>query len=195
MNEDNELTPRETEALRRLSDGPPPPPDLEARTVAHLAARGLLVRRRTSRGRTLLAAAAGLLVFFAGAMTGSRLVTDRSHPGGDEAAGTRFALLLYQSPGEIGLAPEVEASRVAEYLAWARSLAAEGRAVTGEKLDDLRHLVAPPSPPAGAATAGTPVAGFFIVTAASLDEALGVARTCPHLKYGGTIEVRTIAGT
>jgi hypothetical protein len=37
------------------------------------------------------------------------------------------------------------------------------------------------------------VGGFFIVNAASMDEAVGIARTCPAFNQGVRLEVRQIA--
>jgi hypothetical protein len=34
--------------------------------------------------------------------------------------------------------------------------------------------------------------GYFLITAASYDEAVRRAGDCPHLEYGGTIEVRQV---
>jgi len=187
---DDELTHEESEALRALADGPATPPDLERSTLERLESRGLLRGRRPSLWkRSIPAAAAGILLFAAGLWLGSM----RQAP---DAEGQRFALLLFQSPLEHATPPDVEASRVAEYIAWARSLEENGRTVTGEKLDDPRRLVAPAAAgPIEGDPIGVPVNGFFIVTADNLEEALGLARTCPHLKYGGVIEVRPVAGT
>jgi hypothetical protein len=41
----------------------------------------------------------------------------------------------------------------------------------------------------------TAVRGFFIIRAATEAEALGVARTCPHLRHGGAVAVRPIVPT
>lgn len=192
MRTDDELTGEETAALRSLADGPPPPGELEDRTLARLTARGLLVRRRRSGWiKAALAAAAGLLIFFAGLKTGARPIAPPAAP--TALAGSQFVLLLYQSPQEVTLAADVEALRVEEYVGWARRLRAAGRDVSGEKLEEQRSML---QPPAGfAVDAGSPlIDGFFIISAGTLDEALGVARTCPHLKYGGAIEVRPVAG-
>ena len=37
------------------------------------------------------------------------------------------------------------------------------------------------------------VGGFFIVNAATMDEAVSIARTCPAFNYGTRLEVRQIA--
>ena len=38
-------------------------------------------------------------------------------------------------------------------------------------------------------------AGFFVIAARDEREALAIARTCPHLRYGGTVSVRPIEPT
>ena len=37
------------------------------------------------------------------------------------------------------------------------------------------------------------IAGFFIIQADSLEEAVEIAKNCPGLDYGQTVEVRAIA--
>jgi hypothetical protein len=37
------------------------------------------------------------------------------------------------------------------------------------------------------------IAGFFIIQADSFDEAVEIAKSCPGLDYGQTVEVRAIA--
>jgi hypothetical protein len=55
-------------------------------------------------------------------------------------------------------------------------------------------LPAQPGAPAGAPPGGPlgEMSGFFLIRANDRDEALAVARTHPHLRYGGSIEVREI---
>ena len=198
MKTDDELTGEEAAALRSLAEGPLPPAGLEDRTTARLAARGLLARRRGSAWiKATLATAAAVLIFFAGLKAGSLPGTTPAPPTVPASAipaESRFALLLYQSPAEVALAQGEETLRVAEYTGWARGLREQGRDVSGEKLEEKRSMIQPPLV-STTQTGSLPIAGFFIISAGTLDEALGVARTCPHLKYGGAIEVRPIAGT
>jgi len=37
--------------------------------------------------------------------------------------------------------------------------------------------------------------GYFLIKAQDMNAALAIARTCPHLKYGGSIEIRPIEDT
>lgn len=114
------------------------------------------------------------------------------------AATTQFAFLLlederYEVPTDAAAMDE----RVREYGNWARSLAESGRFVDGAKLSDdgrlLRRSGGAYDVADGTArgTLGV-LAGYFLVGAESYDEALRLAEGCPHVKYGGTVEVRRI---
>jgi hypothetical protein len=84
---------------------------------------------------------------------------------------------------------------VAEYSAWAAALRERGIEVEGEELappgeaDRLAGVEAGRGAPAGAA--GT-LAGYFLVEAEDQPAALAIARTTPHLQYGGTVVVRRV---
>jgi hypothetical protein len=36
------------------------------------------------------------------------------------------------------------------------------------------------------------IGGYFIIRARNMDEAMKIATECPHLKYGGKIDIRPI---
>jgi hypothetical protein len=183
-----------SEAQRRLSADLArelsPGPDVEDRIVAALRARGL-IRTSWTRSRfaaRLAAAAAGLALLAAGFAVG-RASTPRP---GEEPAQTRFALFLLRGAEALPENPVEEAGRVAEYRSWARGLAGAGRFVSGEKLEDRAEQI---GAPAGAVASASEeeVRGFFIISAESFDDALAIARQCPHLRHGGRILVRPIA--
>ncbi len=80
---------------------------------------------------------------------------------------------------------------------WVDGMAARGQMQRGDPLEPAGRVVR-----AGQgvraldgpyAEAKEVVAGYFLVSAANLDEAAGIARECPHLIYGMTIEVRPLA--
>lgn len=81
---------------------------------------------------------------------------------------------------------------------WCDKLAAEGRWQAGHPLEPHGRLVSRAT--AGRrvdgpfAEAKEMVGGYFLLTAADLDEATAVAEQCPNLQYGMTVEVRPIAG-
>ena len=152
-------------------------------------------REGSSNWRTwFLVAAAALVAFVLGrALQPERLVD------GPELAGQRFVLLLHEPPNLLSDATEEDVRRViGEYGAWSRGLAAEGKIELGEKLADGEGFDlfadatrARPSGPPSSEQLG----GFFLVRAPDYEAALAIARTCPHLKYGGWIEVRRIQET
>lgn len=182
MNDDDRLADPipEIQALPRTTD---PPPRLEDRVVAALHAHGVLTGRHT-RARRWWAAAAAVTLFVAGMAT-SRAVDNRPAPRVEAPAGPMFALLLYD---DARLDAGDPASLTDEYRRWAASLRQNGRIVTGERLDDaVRTVGASSLPPV------EPIGGFFLISAESLDDALDVARSCPHVRYGGRIVVRPIA--
>lgn len=164
-----------------------PPPELEDRVVAALRARGLLARPHRSAWWRV---AAALVIFGAGWGAGS-IRSATNAPAADEPL---FALLLYGAPDDAAR----ENDRIAAYRAWAQGIAASGRRVTGERLEPGAAVLSSSGSvgmgptTAAAADAGRSLQGFFIVSAASIDEASALARQSPHALAGGTIVVRPI---
>jgi hypothetical protein len=186
MNGRDDLDPREALALAELRRDASPSPGFEARVLNELRAEGLVGRPRRRLGPVLAWAALLAGVFVAGILVGDR----RGRPA-DRMDGDRYVLLLLVGP--LYRSPETadaERARVAEYAAWAGELAQAGRFVEGEKLDDTLHRLGEP-----ASVGEEVVAGFFVIEAGSLQEALRIARTTPHLRHGGSVEVRRIETT
>ena len=109
-----------------------------------------------------------------------------------------FILLLHQLPGP-PVPPEAMATAVKEYGGWGERLRGEGRLKAGQKLTNdagrnMRNaaggrVVVTDGPYAESKEL---LGGFFVVTAKDYDEACQVAESCPHLRYGGRIEIRQI---
>jgi hypothetical protein len=187
MNEENDDV---SAADRRIESGLArelvPPPEVEERIVRELASRGLIRPRRRAVPAAWIGVAAGLALLAAGFLIGRG-----SAPKPAEPPAPRYALFLLRGSEEGAPPAAEEAGRVEEYRDWARGLARGGRYVTGERLDDRSaHLGSGPSP---ALPAEEEVRGFFIVSASDFEDALAVARGCPHLRHGGRILVRPIA--
>ena len=165
----DDLTPDEQESLRRLPREAGLPRGLEDATVAALHQRGLLRR--------------------------SRLGTASPLP---EDGRPRFAFFLYEGPEYRQPAPGAMAQRVGEYVAWASEKRTNGVVEGGEKLRDDIDLAVEPDGRTGEATAasGEPrLAGYFLVRASDRSAAAEIARTCPHVRYGGSIVIREIDPT
>ena len=92
---------------------------------------------------------------------------------------------------------EETARRAEEYWRWTGTLAREGVLVAagdlrwepGERLAPSGNLVS-----VDGATVESPdfVVGMFALRVDSYEEALAIARDCPHLRYGGSVSVRQV---
>ncbi len=194
MQSHDELTPEERDALARLPREADPPPGLEQATVSALTARGLL-RRPRRRFPPALALAASVLLF-AGGLALGRLGRESAQAPADGRP--RFALFLYEGPEYEQPAPGRMEERVKEYGAWARAKRTDGGVEGGEKLKDGDDLAIEPDGSAGpvASPPGQPrLAGYFLIRAADQRTALEIARSCPHVRYGGRIVLREIEPT
>lgn len=187
MSEDDfESSAEECRALSEWADGPGPPAALEEAVVRRLRESGAL-RSHPRRGRgALAAAAAGVVLFALGLAVGAR----RAAPAPSEPSLPQFVLLLYDPPAESPVSEAQMAARVDEYRLWAKGVRAGGAAIRGEKLEGEGRILGPP-----ASELGWPLGGYFVVAAKNWDAAVAVARSCPHLKHGGRIEVRAVART
>ena len=112
---------------------------------------------------------------------------------------SQFILLLHEDPSAFEGVSADEIQRVIEeYGAWRQKLADEGRLVGGEKLEDgtVRQLSATDgrSDVTDGPFAETKeiIGGYFLIQAEDYDEAVAISRECPHLRYGGRIELRRI---
>jgi hypothetical protein len=175
------------------------PPTLEERVVAALWREGLLTAPAPPRWRRGLqvagAIAAAIAIFFAGVLVGAG-----GRPAAPQDFHATYALLLRTGPDYQQTANDgQETQRVEEYRAWAGGVYRSGVQIRGEKLGDagrlLRKEAESPLPEEIAEHGPGRLGGFFLISAGSLEEAVSIARTCPHLRYGGTIEVRPIDPT
>jgi hypothetical protein len=184
--EDPKLTDEELRALEALPREAVPPPGLEDRIVAELRRSGHLSRARTGWGA---AVAAGLFVAGLGLGLGVGRGSGPAPPA--PTRGALFLLLLYDGGAPRDRPPEQEAALVAEHRAWAAELRRAGRLVSAEKLAPDARLLG-----GGGADSALPEAlGYFLVRAPSLQDALAIARGCPHLRHGGRVAVQAIAAT
>jgi hypothetical protein len=109
----------------------------------------------------------------------------------------QFILLLHEDPAVFAsVSPAQMQAIVAKYVAWSQQLGAEGRIAAGHKLEDgTGRLIR-----AGSVTDGPYaetkeiIGGLFIINASGYDDAVAIAKTCPHCEFG-TVEVRRIEQT
>ena len=176
---DELIPPGLREALAALPRERDPGAALEDRVVGALVASGEIgsghAGRRTTvfglsarRGQRLWIYAVAATLIFAVAL--SLWTTRRRPPLGDP-----YVLFLMQDSAYQAPAPGHWDERVAEYARWADSLDALGKV-------DLAAQVTGPGP----------LTGMFIVRAVSDADAARIARSCPHLRYGGHIDTHRL---
>ena len=189
------LDPVTRRELRSLAREKPAPEFLEQQVVRSLRDEGLLGARRPAL-RPWMRVAASLALLAVGFASGAWWMRPtlpretrtqaRSEP--------RFLLLLHESALTEAGAPERQAALIEEYKAWARHGVKSGFLLDGEKLKEARVVLAEPESrgETWALGRGSIIGGYFVIRAADIQDALRLARTCPHLRHGGQIEVREI---
>lgn len=165
---------------------------IEARGQA--GAPGLPSRPWSRIAIGVVALAASVLV---GVVLGRRSVGPAVSANASAVADTpkeRWVLLLHGPARDANIVGEQ--AIVAEYRAWAMKLRESGALVTAEKLAST-----PVTMLAANRTTELPhdapdeLGGFFLIQVADSAEAFRIARECPHLRHGGSVQVRRIQPT
>lgn len=194
---------QETASLRAtrslLSTWEAPDTDVDVEAVLAGATSGRTqptgIQRRWRHLRSgVVGVAAGVAAFLFASQLPVGWLAGGTTPRAD-AAGRQYLLLLYQEPGG-SLSAEESENRVGEYSAWASAGRRAGTILMGAKLASARQRLPDlgerhPSPDEPGNDDDV-VVGYFRLSADSMEEALKIARTCPHLRYGGRLELRPI---
>jgi len=112
-------------------------------------------------------------------------------------AAPEYLLLFRGTNWDKGLSPEEMQQVMGQFMGWFEQLRQEGTLKAGQPLAREGKVV---SGAKGSAVADGPfteskeaVGGYFLLQVASLDEAVAIAKQCPILKFGSTVEVRPVA--
>jgi hypothetical protein len=116
-----------------------------------------------------------------------------------EHAMPNYMLLLHRiSDQPLSSSPDEMMAITKDYMTWAEKMRAEGRLKGGDKLTNDAGKVMRVKDGRVTVTDG-PYAeskeilgGYFAISAKDYDEACSLAESCPHLRYGGRIEVRQV---
>ena len=177
---DEELNDRERAALDKLPREVAPSRELRNNITRELRKSGLIKNSWGLSPRAWALAAATLVI---GLITGMLLPGKPGQPRTPGQPGKEFILFVHTTPSTSDAAGEPQ--RIDEYRRWAQGLRARGMLTDGQKLtDDVSTIGTGPKP--------SDVGGFFRIVARDRAEAEAVARTCPHVRHGGWIEVREI---
>jgi hypothetical protein len=107
-------------------------------------------------------------------------------------------LLLHNDPSNMGqLSPEEMQKATEKYMAWMKKpFSKDGKRLAPNPSRVLRPQAGKPRVLDGPYSESKEIlAGFYLIDAADIEEAVEHTKTNPHLEYGGTIEVRQIFGT
>ncbi|HEY6065183.1 MAG TPA: YciI family protein [Thermoanaerobaculia bacterium] len=166
-------------------DGEPHVPTERMRARLRSAIAPPLSRRKAPVGRLAVAALIAVAAFLAGRFAKPSAATSSVD------GRPRYLLLLHERPGSAAETPEQARRVVDEYKAWAKRLRAEGKLVGGEKLSEGGTVLSSAGERRIGVSPGE-IGGYFVIRAATPEEALDIARDCPHVRRGGTVELRPI---
>jgi hypothetical protein len=107
-----------------------------------------------------------------------------------------YLLLFRGKDWDEGLSPEELQQIMNRFMAWSDGLSKSGKVKAGQALAREGKTVSAEN---GRIVADGPFAeskeaigGYLVLQVNSFDEALAIAKSCPGLDYGGTIEVRPL---
>lgn len=184
INNEDELNPLEKEAMRNIRESISGPAGLEEDIIAQLKEKQLITNNNNTMKlkQHFVWAAAAAAALICGFFIGQNFNDQQTTIPGNM---NKYMLLLYENeefqPKEIGL-------MVQEYTDWATDLAQKGKLDHAEKLADKGNWLGNVS----ARNKQSNVSGYFVILATDLDEATALAKTHPHIDYGGGVELRPI---
>ena len=153
--------------------------------------------RRLSRAQSrrrfapLLRAAASIALVSLGAAGGFLARGDGSPLSAPLTGGSTYLFLVRGEQPESTIPGE---RLVQEYRDWALSLADEGRLAGADKLTDEPGRWVSGSIETESRT-HSDIQGYFLIQASGYSEAIEIAGASPHIRYGGTFEIREIDPT
>jgi hypothetical protein len=110
-----------------------------------------------------------------------------------------YMLLLHDNTAAFAnVSPEQMQQVIEKYMAWGEKLRAAGILREGQKLTDEPGRVMRRKDGQVRVTDGPYsetkeiLGGYYMIEAASYDQAVEYARDCPQFEYGGTVEIRQI---
>jgi hypothetical protein len=107
-----------------------------------------------------------------------------------------YMLLFRGTDGDRGLSPEETQNVMSRWIAWFDRLTEQGMARAGQPLTDKGKVI---SGKKGQTVLDGPftesketIAGYILLQVDNLDEAVEIAKECPGLDYGISVEVRQV---
>lgn len=111
----------------------------------------------------------------------------------------KYMLMLFDNPADYaGFSPQQFQEMVKEYGQWAGEMGKAGKLVGGNKLAEEGGKIVRGKSPKHTITDGPfaeakeVLGGYFVINAADYNEAVEIAKTCPHARYGIATHIRRI---
>ena len=111
---------------------------------------------------------------------------------------SEYLIIFRGTNWDKGLSPEEIQKVTGQFMAWFERLKQEGTVKAGQPLEHEGKVV---SGKKGRTVADGPFAeskeaigGYFLLHVADMDEAVAIAKQCPTLDFGASVEVRPVAG-
>ena len=180
------------EGFEKLKTNISPPENLEEKVMMKLKSMNLLSRSERKKSY-VFKISYSLALLFVGLAIGYSINFDRKPTSATAKNKSQYILLLYQNEELKGN----EKERIHVYGSWAYKYGAKKIVVGGERLEESGRIISL----SGEEISVTEIksiydpritSGYFIIETESYDEAVNIALTCPHIKYGGYIEIREI---
>ncbi|TAL06306.1 MAG: hypothetical protein EPO07_02045 [Verrucomicrobia bacterium] len=108
-----------------------------------------------------------------------------------------YLLIFRSNDWYKGLSPEQMQQIADNWMAWFNRLKEEGKCAGGNPLEREGKIVSGKNRVVSDgpfAESKETIGGYFLLTVASMDEAVAIAQQCPGLPHGVRVEVRPIAG-
>lgn len=179
MSNQTELTDREKELFRELYQAVEMNSALEEKTVQRLKRAGLITNTKSKLMNWSIGIAAAVTLLAAGVLLGKYLFALAP-----DAPSYNYMLVLYEDdsfhPGD----PEAMFN---EYSEWMQQIYEQGVVIDGQEMKPQSVVVGIEKQERQPEKR---VGGYFVLKASSLDEVIAIVKDSPHLKYGGTIEVK-----
>ncbi len=184
MSEDH-LSEAEKKLFGALEREKTPPKRLEKNIVGQLQKEGLIKRSITMNNylKWTASIAASILLFFGG-MFYEQSKTNTMV----EIEPTKGYMLLLHEDANFN--PGDPMAMFEEYKTWMENTFERGIKITGQELKNEATIVKSNSRNEVGDQADVRTTGYFILEANSLEEAIQVAEENPHVKYGGSVEVK-----
>ena len=110
----------------------------------------------------------------------------------------QYLLLFRGTDWSKSLSPEEMQNVASQWMAWFKRLSEQGKVLGGSPLDTEGKVVSGKN---GRTISDGPfteskeaIGGYFLLQVETMEEAVAIARECPGLPHGATVEVRHIVG-